>query len=115
MELTEQSHILSRLVQKGYMDSDLFIQKQNALNVELEETKKKRNGLLDSNGFHTEISGTERLLEIIKYNPVIMDAYDENLFIHTVHKVLIGHGGAVTFRLINGLELTECIDKGGEQ
>lgn len=115
MELTEQSHILSRLVQKGYMDSALFIQKQNALNIEFEETKKKRNSLQDGNGFHSEIAGTERLLDIIKYNPVIMDAYDENLFIHTVDKVLIGQGGAVTFRLINGLELTECINKGGEQ
>lgn len=115
MELSEQSHILSRVVQKGYMDSALFIQKQNELNIEIEETKKKRNGLLDSNGFENEIEGTVRLLEIIKYNPEIMDAYDENLFIHTVDQVLIGQSGAITFKLINGLKLTEYIGKGGEE
>lgn len=114
MELTEQSHILSRVVQKGYMDSALFIQKQNALNIEIEETKKKRNGMLDSNGFEKEIEGTIRLLEIIKYNPEIMDTYDENLLAHTVNQVLIGQSGAITFKLINGLKLTECISKGGE-
>lgn len=115
MELTEQSHILSRVVQKGYMDSALFIQKQNALNIEIEETKKKRNGLLDSNGFEKEIEGTVRLLEIIKYNPEIMDAYDENLFIHTVDQVFIGQSGAITFKLINRLKLTEHLSKGGEE
>jgi DNA invertase Pin-like site-specific DNA recombinase len=114
MELTEQSHILSRVVQKGYMDSALFIQKQNALNIEIEETKKKRNGLLDSNGFEKEIEGTIRLLEIIKYNPEIMDTYDENLLAHTVDQVLIGQSGTITFKLINGLKLTERISKGGE-
>ena len=113
MELTEQSHILSQVVQKGYLDSAVFIQKQNALNVEIEEIKKKRNSLLDNNGFETEIAGTEQLLEIIKYNPEIMDAYDENLFLHTVNKVLIGNSGEITFRLINNLELTEYADKGG--
>lgn len=113
MELTEQSHILSRVVQKGYMDSALFIEKQNALNVEIEELKKRRNSLLDNNGFETEISGTERLMEIIKYNPEIMESYDVNLFLHTVNKVLIGNCGEITFRLINNLELTEHTDKGG--
>lgn len=107
MELTEQSHILSRVVQKGYMDSALFIQKQNALNIELEEAKKERNGLLASNGFENEIEGTQRLLEIIRCNPEIMDGYDENLFNHTVTQVFIGHKDAITFKLINGLELTE--------
>ena len=107
MELTEQSHILSRVVQKGYMDSALFIQKQNALNIQMEELKKQRNSLLDANGFEKEIEGTQMLLEIIKYNPEIMDEYDENLFTHTVDKVIIDPRGVITFKLINELELTE--------
>ena len=115
MELTEQSHILSRVAQKGYVDSALFIQKQNALNVELEETKRKRNSLLDSNGFEKEIAGTQRLLEIIRYNPVIMEDYDEGLFSHTVEQVIIGQKNTITFKLINGLELIEKAGTGGEQ
>ena len=115
MELTEQSHILSRVVQKGYMDSALFIQKQNALNIEIEEIKKMRNSLLDSNGYEKEIEGTQRLLEIIRYNPEILDAYDENLFIHTVDQAFIGQENTITFKLINGLELTERVGIGGDQ
>lgn len=107
MELTEQSHILSRVVQKGYIDSALFIQKQNAINIEIEETKKSRNNLLRSNGFENEIKGTERLIEIIKYNPEIMDQYEENLFENTVDRILINQNGTITFKLINGLGLVE--------
>lgn len=114
MELMEQSHILRCVVQKGYMDSAVFIQQQNALNVEIEELKKKRNCSLDSNGFEKEVSGTECLLEIIKYNLDIVDDYDQNLFSHTVDKVLVGNDGSITFKLINNLELTEYTNKGGE-
>lgn len=91
------------------------LQKQNALNVELEETKRKRNSLLDSNGFEKEIAGTQRLLEIIRYNPVIMEDYDESLFSHTVEQVIIGQKNTITFKLINGLELIEKAGTGGEQ
>ncbi len=107
MELTEQSHILSRVVSKGYIDSAVFIERQNALTVEIEATKKRRNQLLDNNGFEKEIEGTLRLLDLIRNNSEIMEKYDENLFIHTVEKIIIGKSYEVRFRLINNLELTE--------
>ncbi|MEA4986957.1 MAG: recombinase family protein [Anaerovorax sp.] len=110
-ELMEQSHILQRVMIKGYMDSADFMEKQNTINIEIEEYKKKRNVFLERNGYEKEIDGTKRILQIIKYNPIIMDDYQEELFIHTVDKVLIGKSGDITFRLINNLELTEYITK----
>ena len=107
MELTEQSQILSRVVSKGYIDSALFIERQNALTVELKEIKKRRNQLLDNNGFEKEIEETILLLNIIRCNPDIIEDYDENLFIQTVDKIIIGQDSEITFRLINTLELTE--------
>ena len=81
-ELLEQSQILSRVVRKGYIDSAVFIEKQTAINVELEEYKKNKNTLLNSNGVEKEIEGTYRLLQIIKYNPEIMEDYQELSLIH---------------------------------
>ena len=107
MELTEQSQILSRVVSKGYIDSAIFIERQNALTVELKEIKKRRNQLLDNNGFEKEIEGTILLLNIIRCNPDIIEDYDENLFIQTVDKIIIGRDSEITFRLINTLEITE--------
>ncbi|MDD2493611.1 MAG: hypothetical protein PHE29_00280 [Tissierellia bacterium] len=110
-ELMEQSHILQRVMLKGYMDSAVFMENQNTINIEIEEYKKKRNALIESNGYEKEIEGTNKILQIIKYNPIIMDDYQEELFIHTVDKVLIGKSGDITFKLINNLEVTEYITK----
>lgn len=107
MELTEQGHILSRLVSKGYIDPAVFIERQNALTLELTAAKKKRSQLLDNNGFEREIAGTELLLELIRKNPDVMEAYREDLFLQTTDKVIIQKNGQITFRLINRLELSE--------
>jgi hypothetical protein len=40
MELTEQSHILSSVVAKGYIDSAVFIERQNTLTLELAAAKR---------------------------------------------------------------------------
>ncbi|OLS01940.1 recombinase family protein [Tissierella creatinophila] len=111
MELTEQGLVLSRVVSKGYIDPAIFIERQNALNIEITATKKKRNQMLDNNGFEKEIEGTLMILDIIENNPEIIEDYNENLFIHIVDKIIIGKNKEITFRLINTLELTEYVGK----
>lgn len=111
MELTEQGHILSKLLSNGYIDPAVFIERQNALTLELTATKKKRSQLLDNNGFEREISGTEFLLELIKNNPDIIEEYREDLFLQTTDKVIIQKNGQIIFRLINRLELPEPCKK----
>ena len=111
MELTEQGHVLSRVVSKGYIDPAIFIERQNALNIEITATKKKRNQMLDNNVFEKEIEGTLRIIDIIENNPEIIEDYNENLFINTVDKIIIGKDKEITFRLINTLELTEYVGK----
>ena len=107
MELTEQGHVLSRVATKGYIDPAIFIERQNALNIEIAATKKKRNQLLDNNGFEKEIEGTLRIIETIEDNFEITEEYQKDLFIRLVYKVIIGENHEIIFRLINGLELTE--------
>ena len=88
------------------------MKKQNTLNTQTEEYKKRRNAMLDDNGFEKEIEGTNKLLQLIRYNPVIMEEYQEELFSHTIDKVIIRKDGDIVFRLINNLELTESMIKG---
>ena len=107
MELTEQGHILSRLVSKGYIDPAVFIERQNALTIELAAVKKKRSQLLDNNGFDIEIAGTEQMLELIRNNPHVIEEYREDLFLQSIDKVIVQENGQITFRLINRLELSE--------
>ncbi|MFI3225897.1 MAG: recombinase family protein [Clostridia bacterium] len=104
-ELNEQSHILSRVASKGYMDSALFISEQTAINVQVAECKKEMDQIADESAYETEIAGTLRILQIIRYNPLVQMEYQEELFKAVVDKVYIGKD--ITFKLINGLELTE--------
>ncbi len=110
MELLQQGHILSRLIAKGYMDPADFIERRNALKLELEAMKRKRTQLLDRNGFEKEINGTEALLELTRNHPAPVEEYREDLFLQAVDKVII-KGERITFLLINRLELTEIIRK----
>ena len=111
MELTEQGHILSRLVSKGYIDPAVFIERQNALTIELAAMKKKRSQLLDNNGFDIEIAGTEQLLELIRNNPHVIEEYREDLFLQAIDKVIVQKNGQITFRLMNWLDLSEPCKK----
>ena len=111
MELSKQSHILSGVAAKGYLDPAIFIEKQTALQIELDAMRKKRKGLLDDSGFETEIFYTEQLIGLLESNPGIQDTYREDLFLGTVDQIIIKEGKIVTFRLKNKLEFSESCGK----
>jgi len=113
IELSKQSHILSGVAAKGYLDSAIFIEKQTALQIELDAMRKKRKALLDDSGFENEIYYTEQLIGLLESHPGIQDTYREDLFLQTVEQIVIREGEIVSFRLKNSLELTENYRKEG--
>ena len=113
IELSKQSHILSGVAAKGYLDSAIFIEKQTALQIELDAMRKKRKALLDDSGFENEIYYTEQLIGLLESHPGIQDTYREDLFLQTVEQIVIKEGEIVSFRLKNSLELTENYGKEG--
>ena len=108
-ELMEQSHVLSRLRSKGYLDSVLFIEKNNLVVQELSELKEQHSKLLECSDFDNEISKTNELIKMFKKRDVILEEFDEATFSLTVEKIIVKSKVELTFRLINGLELTEFI------
>lgn len=113
IELSKQSHILSGVAAKGYLDSAIFIEKQTALQIELDAMRKKRKALLDDSGFENEIYYTEQLIGLLESHPGIQDTYREDLFLQTVEQIVIKEGEIVSFRLKSSLELTENYGKEG--
>ncbi|KAF5054341.1 hypothetical protein DSECCO2_389130 [anaerobic digester metagenome] len=111
IELSKQSHILSGVVAKGYIDSAIFIEKQTALQVETDAIRKRRKVLLDESGFEAEIFNTEHLIGLFERYPELQDNYSEELFLQSVDQIIIIEGMTITFRLINKLEFSECFSK----
>lgn len=108
-ELTEQSHVLSRLRSKGYLDSVLFMEQSNLITKQLNEAKKQRSKLFEYNGFNDEAVRTEELIAFLKKQDDLMESFDENIFSLMVEKIIVKSKLEIAFRLINGLELPETI------
>ena len=57
------------------------------------------------------IEKTEQILEILETGPSFLDNFDEELLHELVDKVMIDSNIQIRFRLINGLELLETIER----
>ena len=108
-ELTEQNLILTRLRSKGYMDSAIFMEQANEINNNINALRKVRRTLLDNDENDNEIVTTKKLISIIDDSADILTEFNELIFKSIVQNIIIKEQDHLTFRLINGLELTETI------
>lgn len=108
--LTSQSHMLTVLNQQGAVDPDIFISRSNQLAQQLRKAKRQKEKLLEQDGNDT-LSKTRELLEILEYGPEYLDAFNGELFRELVDKIIVESNERIRFRLINGLELPEEIER----
>lgn len=57
------------------------------------------------------IEATEQLLEAINAGPAMLESFDEELFCELIDKVIVESNTKIRFRLKNGLELPETIER----
>jgi len=65
---------------------------------------------MDTEEEHT-ITWTQELLDILNDGPEFLDTFDGKLFSELVDKIIVEGNEHLRFRLINGLELTEDIER----
>ena len=109
-DITRQDRLLAQLKQQGLVDPDLFISRRDALAEQLRAVKLEKERLLESEDNPT-ISQTRGLLETLEAAPEFLDTFDEELFREIVDKIIVESNECLRFRLINGLELTEDIER----
>ena len=68
-------------------------------------------GVSQSAVHNPTISQTRVLLETLEAAPEFLDTFDEELFREIVDKIIVESNERLRFRLINGLELTENIER----
>lgn len=108
--LTSQSHMLTVLNQQGAVDPDIFISQTNQLAQQLRKAKRQKEKLLERDG-NDALSKTRELMEVLEYGPESLDAFDGELFRELVEKIIVESNERIRFRLINGLELPEKIER----
>ena len=102
--------MLAVLKQQGLVDPDIFISKTNELTKQLRELKLQKERLLKAEGSNAE-QLTRELVATIAESPDFLDGFDAELFGELIDQVIIKDDFRVIFRLRNGLELQETIER----
>ena len=109
-DLSSQNLMLAKLNRQGLVDPDIFIAQNNELTKQLRETKIKKERLLmiDSSDI---IPLTKSVIELLEDGPDFLAEFDEELFGELIEKIIVESNTCVRFRLINGLELPEQVER----
>ena len=109
-DISNQIHTLTLLNKQGMVESDYFISKNNQLAEQLRKAKQQKEKLLDREDDEI-IKQTKILLEVLEDSPEDMDVLDEELFYELIDKIIVESNTKIRFRLKNGLELPESIER----
>ena len=105
-----QERLLAQLKQQAVVDPDIFIFQSNQLAEQRREAKLKKFRILRSEDDQT-VQRTQELLDILEDGPDLLMTFDEALFSELVETITIQDNSTIRFRLINGLELPEHIER----
>ena len=109
-DIASQERLLAQLKQQGVVDPDIFISRSNLLAERRRELKLQKERILCAEEDHT-IQRTQELMDILESGQDWLEALDEELFSELVEKIVVEDNEALRFRLINGLEVTEAIER----
>ena len=105
-----QVQFLAQLQQAGGVDPDTFISSNNKLNEQLRRLKQEKARLLDTDSDDLA-DRTRDLMDALEDGPDFLDSFDAELFDALVEKIIVDNNERLRFRLKNGLELTEQIER----
>ncbi len=109
-DLSGQDQMLAQLKQQGLIDPDIFISQQSRLAEQIRAAKQEKARLLDTDE-DTTLRDTQELLDVLDTGPDFLDTFDGDLFGELVEKVIVENNEIIRFRLKNGLELEEAIER----
>ncbi|MBM6887507.1 recombinase family protein [Pseudoflavonifractor phocaeensis] len=109
-DITRQDRLLAQLKQQGLVDPDIFISRRNELAEQLRAAKLEKERFLEAEEDQT-IQQTQELIDTLEAGPDLLDAFDGELFRELVDQIIVESNNRLRFRLANGLELTEPIER----
>ena len=109
-DILSQVQFLTQLQQAGGVDPDTFISSNNKLNEQLRRLKREKARLLDTDSDDLA-DRTRDLMDALEDGPDFLDGFDAELFDALVEKIIVDSNERLRFRLKNGLELTEQIER----
>ena len=109
-DILSQVQFLAQLQQAGSVDPDTFISSNNKLNEQLRRLKQEKARLLDTDSDDLA-DRTRDLMDALTDGPDFLERFDAELFDALVDKIIVDSNERLRFRLKNGLELAEQIER----
>ena len=109
-DILSQVQFLTQLQQAGSVDPDTFISSNNKFSEQLRRLKQEKARLLDTDSDDLA-DRTRDLMDALEDGPDFLDSFDAELFDALVEKIIVDSNERLRFRLKNGLELTEQIER----
>ena len=98
------------LNKQGLVDPDIFITMSNQLAEQLRKAKQQKERLLEQED-NDIIEKTKMIMEVLSDGPDYLENFDEELFCELIDKIIVQSNTRIRFRLKNGLELPESIER----
>lgn len=95
----------------AYVDSALYLSQMDEIDRKLRELRKLRRRLLEAAGEDRQIHDTERMMEYLEDGPEWLDEVPAELFGELIERIIIISPERLKFRLLNGMELAENIER----
>ena len=109
-DISAQTHTLTLLNQQGLIHPDMYISQTNRLAEQLRTAKQKKEKLLGQEDDDLIVK-TRWIMEALDNGPDFLDAFDGELFCELVERIIVESNTRIRFRLKNGLELQENIER----
>ena len=109
-DILSQVQFLTQLQQAGGVDPDTFITSNNKLSEQLRRLKQEKARLLDTDSDDLA-DRTRDLMDVLEDGPDFLSSFDAELFDVLVEKIIVDSNERLRFRLKNGLELPEQIER----
>ena len=106
----DQNHMLAEMQKHGLVNSDFFLSQTNEIARKLREAQAQKERLLSEDQDRT-LEQTRELLEALASMPEFLPEFDEAIFSDLVERIIVESNTTLCFRLKNGLELRETIER----
>lgn len=112
LQLAKQGQILSRLRSQGSLDSAIFMDKSDELNMKMNKLKQEKSTLMKNQEEDDRLAQTDQLIKRIEQMEVTTDEeMNYDAFFSIIKIITINSDKEVCFTLTNGLTLTEKVVK----
>lgn len=109
IQVAEQSHKIAKLQTAGLLDADFCAAKQTIYGAELNQMRRERENLLKSGDITFRVEQIRAIFQTIANGPGRLEAFDENLFLELIDKIIVESQTEICFQMHGGIRIIEYI------